>query len=299
MSVNYYEVLGITNKADSTAIKRAYRRLSLENHPDRNVGAESKFKQIVEAYATLSDETKRRVYDKLLSETNGRRGMIRGDEEYGSRLNEGSLQMVRGEDTYNHGQRYMDCRMAHRLDREGRGPTNFRRRRLEDIQQTVCLSMEECYKGTSVPIEVERIVNGVKEKVVLYLDVPEGTDNGEVLVMEDQGNVEGNDASHVRMKVVIDKHDVFTRDKLNAIYHLNITLKEALCGYEKEIVHLDGKKYVIASEKGKIMSQRGRLTINGKGFRRGPSVGNLVIVFNVMMPKSLTTEQLQTLEEIL
>lgn len=65
---NYYEVLGVERGASQDDIKKAYRRLAMKYHPDRNPGdkaAEEKFKQIGEAYAVLSDEQKRAAYDRF------------------------------------------------------------------------------------------------------------------------------------------------------------------------------------------------------------------------------------------
>ena len=74
---DYYDVLGVDKSADATAIKKAYRKLAMKYHPDKNPGdkeAEEKFKEINEAYEVLSDETKRRNYDQFGHEgVNGQR----------------------------------------------------------------------------------------------------------------------------------------------------------------------------------------------------------------------------------
>ena len=69
-TTNYYKILGVNERSDEAAIKRAYRQLALKYHPDRNPGdkfAEDKFKQVTEAYRVLSDSKKRADYDRTRS----------------------------------------------------------------------------------------------------------------------------------------------------------------------------------------------------------------------------------------
>ena len=61
--MDYYSILGVEKKSSSAEIKKQYRKLSLQYHPDKNNGDDSKFKEINEAYQTLSDTEKRRIYD--------------------------------------------------------------------------------------------------------------------------------------------------------------------------------------------------------------------------------------------
>jgi molecular chaperone DnaJ len=79
--VDYYEVLGVTRNADGSELKRAYRKLAMEHHPDRNPGnheAEAKFKDASEAYQVLSDPEKRQLYDRF-----GHDGPARGGQGFG------------------------------------------------------------------------------------------------------------------------------------------------------------------------------------------------------------------------
>lgn len=77
MGKNYYQTLGIQKSATNDEVKKAYRKLALKYHPDKNkaAGAEEKFKEVAEAYEVLSDKSKREIYDKY-----GEDGLKRGGE---------------------------------------------------------------------------------------------------------------------------------------------------------------------------------------------------------------------------
>lgn len=364
----HYETLGVKHDATDVEIKRCFRRLSMELHPDRSQGNETKYKQVVEAYSVLGDNDKRVLYDLSLKETrltkttmsnnrrmdmdrdrDGDRDSIRERNSLSStslieiekdnwRNRTGAFEHssfdnrfddfdddrhfnprhIHHDNSYSqstNGYNNYGYRKNNRYNSHGHNHGNSRRFdidehqtqntppqiNLEDIQQSVHINLEDAFAGVSVPITIERRVNGVSEEARVYVDIPRGTDNGEIIILEGKGHIDSNIRmrSHVRVKVVIDNHVVFRRDRLNIIYDLDITLKEALCGFRKEILHLDGRTYMIASEKGRIISQGGRRCITGKGFQRGQTMGNLIIVFNIVMPKSLTDEQIQRLAKIL
>ena len=171
---------------------------------------------------------------------------------------------------------------------------------LEDIQHTLSISLNESFTGVSVPITITRNVNGRPEEAKLYVDIPAGTDNGEIIILEGKGNIDADlrMRSHVRVRVAVDRDGLFRRDGLNIVCSLEITLKEALCGFRKEITHLDGGHiWWPARRKGNWTA--GRRVIPRKGFQRGQSVGNLVIVFHIAMPKTLTGNQIEVLEKAL
>ena len=338
--MTHYEVLGVSNKATDVEIKRSFRRLSLELHPDRNNGSDEKYHKVVEAYSILGDEEKRRLYDISLKE---RLQNVKTNSNYNHapnnmlvsvhrrnhdamRIREREHQIddriydmsdydlcndddFRFEDyphNYNstHGNRIRNHYQTHLHSQShphSHPHSQSTQPRLDDIQHTVQITLEESFAGVSLPIKVDRKVNGVSEEALLYVDIPQGTDNGEIVVLEGKGHVDLNlrMRSHVRVKVEMTPHDIFSRDRLNVICKMDITLKEALCGFRKEILHLDGRTYMISSERGKIISQGGRRCITGKGFQRGQTMGNLIIVFNIVMPKSLTMEQIQNISKIL
>lgn len=320
----HYDTLGVCKEATDVDIKRCFRRLSLELHPDRNVGTETRYKQVVEAYEILGDAEKRRLYDISLKEDNMTRTLVTTKHRPthmtdGHEINHKYKNRDFDNRGYNYdydglvdNDSYYDPHSFNENTMRGHYDYNYARRQhnvssciksqaLEDIQHTVGISLEESFTGVSVPINIIRKVNGVKEEVTLYVDIPAGTDNGEIVVMEGKGHIDAKMRmrSHIRVKVVIDNHDLFRRDALNIVCSMEVTLKEALCGFKKEITHLDGKVYLVGSEQGKVISQGGRRVIPNKGFRRGNTIGNLVIIFHVIMPKTLTITQIETLAKIL
>ena len=89
------------------------------------------------------------------------------------------------------------------------------------------------------------------------------------------------------------------RQGLNLLCEKDISLKDDLCGILFEIKHLNGKTYNIKHDKGNIIPPNFVKQINGLGMERNNMKGNLIIKFNISFPKTLTTEQIEKLEEIL
>ncbi len=121
---DYYEVLGVARGASPEELKREYRKLALQHHPDRNPddpAAEEKFKEASEAYAVLSDEAKRRQYDQFGHQATGGAGGFQGDfQNVGDIFNDlfGDLFGGMGGRRAGRGQRGADLRYTHTLDLE-------------------------------------------------------------------------------------------------------------------------------------------------------------------------------------
>lgn len=306
--MSHYDLLGVPVDATDVVIKRNFRRLSLDLHPDRSPSMEGKYKLVVEAYSILSDPDKRRLYDIGLKEDALSRSLTaeprwrRGRGERGIRDTGGWRGRGGDSDDDNVGESEDYARREpRRRDESVRSGDAVSPNRIDDIHHTLSVSLEDSFTGVSVPINIIRTVNGKQEEAKLYVDVPPGTDNGEIIILEGKGHIDADlrMRSHVRVRVAVERSDVVRRDGLNIVYSLEITLKEALCGFKKEITHLDGKTYLVASEQGKVIGQGGRRVIPHKGFQRGHSLGNLVIVFHIVMPKMLTMEQIDALSKIL
>lgn len=284
--MNYYEVLGVVPTADDVTIKRAFRRLSLELHPDKSKTESTRYSCILKAYKVLSDIQQRRLYDVSL------RPQMQHKRQFQDELNIDSDSNSRVAVVE------ID---ASRKRVEEVGRQEAFESDLDTIRKTAIVSLADCYQGTTVPVKINRNVNGNIEEALLYVDIPRGTDDGEILECIGQGNVKGRLRSDVRIKVMVDKHPFFRREGMNLVYRIELSLKEAMCGFVREIEHLDGKKYKVTNEQGKIVQPGSVRTIVGKGFIRNGCMrtGNLDIVFDVKLPEELDIADLKKLEVLL
>ena len=145
-------------------------------------------------------------------------------------------------------------------------------------------------------VEVEKI----------YIDVPAGIDSNEVILLRGKGNVfdEGNKGD-IKVFIQISNDTELVRDALDLIYKKTLTLKEALTGFSFDIKHISGKSYTINNSNGKIITPGYHKSIANMGMRRvlphpaSPLLGDLIIVFDVDFPSSLTDEQRDKIKDAL
>jgi DnaJ family protein A protein 2 len=140
----------------------------------------------------------------------------------------------------------------------------------------------------------------VYEKEVIYLNIPKGIDNNEFIVLSNKGNVINESLKgDIKMIINVENTTPFTRDGLNLIYHKMLTLKEALCGFSFELQYINNKLYTINSSSGNIIVPEYKKIIPNLGLQRENYKGNLIIIFNIEFPNSLTEQQILSLKDIL
>ena len=315
--MDYYKVLGVNPNSSQGEIKKAFRQLSLKHHPDRGGDAEE-FKKINEAYSTLGDAEKKRMYDMQKNNPfmgGGNGGMDGMDNIFkmffgggipgmppgmnvngmpgGVHINAGGFGGIPGMPNV-------------QIFRNGR-PVNMSQRMAKPppIVKKISISLQEAFNGINYPLEIDRwimIGNEKKnEKEKIYVNIHKGIDNGEIKIVRDKGHII-NDTLKGDVKVFIrinNNSGELKRQGLNLLCEKEITLKEALCGFLFEIKHLNGKTYNIKHDKGNIIPPNFIKQINGLGMERNNVKGNLIIKFNIIFPKTLTTEQIDKLSEIL
>jgi DnaJ family protein A protein 2 len=172
------------------------------------------------------------------------------------------------------------------------------------ILKTLYLIMEQVLNGATIPLEIERWVmeNGIKvhEQEIVYVSVPQGIDDGEIIVLRDKGNIiNENQKGDVKVFIKISNDTNFKRSGLDLILEKKITLKEALCGFSFEIKYINGKSYTLNNNKGNIIPPEYKKIYPNMGLTRDNHKGNMIIHFHVEFPETLTPEQIEKLSEVL
>jgi DnaJ-class molecular chaperone len=302
---DYYKILGITNTASKEDIKKAYRGLSLKYHPDKNSDPNSshKFSEINTAYEVLGDNEKRHEYDFTLNNP-----FMKLNNQAGSDISSDDIlnlfQGLFGGNIPQGMQGNIHVFHGNNMNPFGNINLNQSLQKPIPIIKTISVSLEQIYNGTQLPVEIERFImqNGLKliETEILYIDIPYGTDDGEIIILRNKGNViNENIKGDLKLQIKVTNNTPFKRDGLDLIYEKTISLKESLCGFSFVITHLSSKLLTLTNGKGNIIPPEYKKIYPNLGIKRGEHIGNMIIEFHVKFPENLTKEQVTKLEEIL
>ena len=329
-SENLYKILGVSENASADEIKKAYRKLSLQYHPDKNPSPEAteKYKTINEAYGTLGDEQKRKQYEmerkNPFMRMAGMGGMGGMGSHGGININEVdeifktffggmpfgmggfSMNMDDMDDMSNISSMpgFPGGAQFH-VFHNGR-PVNIGKtfQKPSPINKTVTIDIEQVFNGVTIPVDIERWIyeNNLKisESETLYVTIPKGIDDNEIIVLKDKGNiVNENCKGDVKIFIKIINNTEIKRHGLDLIYEKNISLKDALCGFTFEIKFINGKVYTLNNASGNIINPEYKKIIPNMGLTRESYTGNLIIIFHIEFPEKLTIEQIKKLNEVL
>lgn len=311
--MSYYNELGVSKDASQEEIKKAFRKLSIKHHPDKPTGDEEKFKKINEAYQTLGDEGKRREYD--FQQAGG--GMPRGmpfpgnmggmgipPEILRSMFAGGNIPGgIPGMFSFSQHQGGMNGPNVRIFTNGVEQNMNHPLRKPVPIIKSVEITLEQAFTGIKIPFELERwVVEGEMkrvEKETIYIDIPEGTDNNEILFIRGKGNIiSDTNKGDVKVFIKVENNTEFKRDGLNLILNKKISLKEALCGFDFLINYFNNRKFTIKNEDNIIRPGFSKV-VPGLGLKRGEHKGNLIITFDVEFPEKLDDNVIETLKTIL
>jgi DnaJ-class molecular chaperone len=318
MSESYYNILGIDENASGSEIKKAYRTLSMKYHPDKNPGdheAVGKFQKIGEAYETLSDPEKRVEYDtqrknpfmRMNSHFHNSGPMdIPMDDIFSAFFGGGGIPGM-GRSPFPFPGMPPDAKIhIFHGGPFGGGSMPFHNalQKPSPIIKNVSINMEQVLTGLVMPIDIERwiIENGNKvfENETIYVTVPEGIDDGELIILRDKGNIiNENIKGDIKIFVKIINETEFKRSGLDLILEKSISLKDALCGCSFDIKYINGKSYTLNNNPGNIIVPEFKKIVNKMGLKRGEHIGNMIIIFHIIFPSVLTSEQISKIKDIL
>lgn len=295
---DYYEVLGIPRDATADQVKKAYRKLARQHHPDVNPGdkgAEAKFKEAQSAYDVLSDVEKRKRFDtygQAAFEGGASTGPRSGATEWSARQGSGGpgfenvdfSQYFGGGAEPDGGGVFEEL-----LGRFGGGRSQSRRagpRRGEDLEATLEVPFATAVQGGTTQIALSRD-DGTHDTV--SIKIPAGTDTGTKLRLKGRGGPGGQSApaGDLTVTVTVQRHPYFTRDADNLTIEVPIALDEAVLGAKIDVPTLSGTKVTVPVPAGTSSGQK--LRVRGKGVpARDPiPAGDMFVVLKVIVPKNV------------
>jgi molecular chaperone DnaJ len=272
MKRDYYDVLGIGRGATQEEIKRAYRKLAMELHPDRNPGnaaAEEQFKIASAAFSILYDTEKRTRYD---------RGGHAAFEGAGDALDFSSI-----------------AELLEGLFGEVFG--RKRERAGADVNVDLSVTLEEAARGAEKELIVEKVGPAGATKEKLTVRVPAGVQNGAVRTVRGSGEAGPGGPGDLHVYIRIQDHPLFTRESADVLLTVPITFPQAVLGADLEVPTLDGPatmKLPPGTASGKVFRLRGKgLPIFG-----GAGKGDQLVTVQIEVPAEVTRKQRDLIERL-
>ncbi|PPS00246.1 hypothetical protein GOBAR_AA20409 [Gossypium barbadense] len=314
---SYYDILQVPKGASDEQIKRAYRKLALKYHPDKNPGneeANKRFADINNAYEVLSDSEKRGIYDRYGEEglkqhaaSGGRGGMgVNIQDIFSSFFGGGSVEeeekIVKGDDVIVEldatledlymgvwreknilkpapGKRRCNCR--NEVYHKQIGPGMF-----QQMTEQVC---EQCQN-----VKYER------EGYFVTVDIEKGMQDGqEVVFYEDGEPIIDGEPGDLKFRIHTAPHDRFRREGNDLHTTVTITLVQALVGFDKTIKHLDDHLVEIGSKGITKPKEVRKFKGEGMPLHFSNKKGDLFVTYEVLFPTSLAEDQKAKIKSIL
>lgn len=282
---DYYEILGIDARASNREIKSAYRKLAQQHHPDNNPGdesAEARFKDISEAYATLSNSEERQKYDQAREAV--RRGTFTGGPG-------GGAQYVRIDDLGDLGDLFgggLFGGLGDLFGFEGR-QRRSRPQRGGDLEAGINLTFHEAVAGATKRIAVEGGSVTVK--------IPAGVEDNARIRLRGKGapGTIGGSPGDLYVRVHVGEHPIFARSGADLRVRVPISFTEAALGADITVPTLDGK-VTVRVPPGTSSGKTFRVT--GKGVTTPKRTGDLMVTVDVEVPSEVDTDTRELLEKL-
>ena len=274
-----YQILGVTRSASQDEIKRTYRRLAKQYHPDRNPGdksSENKFKEVQAAYEVLGDPERRAQFDQFGA--GGPRPDFQSWTSGGSPFQGVNFDFGNGGDLSSIFEQFF--RQPRSRGRSRMSPRQAPQKPGPDLERTVDLSFEEAVQGTTRDVVIAS-ETGPAERI--QVRIPPGVSHDQRIRVKGKGHPgpggRGNLMIHCRVK----PHPFFKRDGNDLFLDLPLTFAEAACGTKIDIPTLDGVTRLTIPPG---TSGGTKLRLRGKGINSKTAPGDLYVVTKIAIPKN-------------
>jgi molecular chaperone DnaJ len=267
---DFYKILGLDKKASADEIKKKYRSLARDLHPDKNQGdaaREEKFKAVSEAYDILSDSKKRAEYDEA-------RAMF---ERGGFRAPTGGANFQGGDFSDIFGGGNPQDIFANLFGGGGmrRGP-----RKGSDLQTEATITFKESVYGTTLELKLNTDGNGPQN---ISARVPAGVNDGAKIRVKGKGAPGEAGPGDLFIELHVKPHAVFSRKGENLLLTVPVSFAEAALGADIKVPTLSGDDVTVRLAAG---TPTGRvLRVKGRGIKKGAVVGDLLVTVEVQVPR--------------
>ena len=334
---DFYELLGVAKGASLDDVKKAYRKLAMQHHPDKNPGdknAETKFREINEAYDVLKDEQKRAAYDRYGNGGAGAAGGFGGfadvfDEMFGDMMGgakRGGRAASRGQDLrYNmeitleesfHGKKAKitvpsslaceSCKGSGGKDGAApkacptcRGAGKVRSQQGFFTIERTCPMCQGAGQVISDPCPTCRGQGRTRKDKSLEVTIPPGVEEGTRirLASEGEAGLSGAPPGDLYIFLAIQPHRMFQREGANLFMRMPVAIITAALGGEVEVPSIDGSRVKVTIPKGCQHGHRFRLKGKGMSVLRSAARGDFFLESAVEVPVNLTDKQKKLLRE--
>ena len=308
MAVNadkdFYKILGVSKDADAAAIKKAYRTLAKDLHPDKNpddAKVEERFKEVSEAYDVLSDSKQRAEYDEMRSYLGS------GGRPRAGANPQGGFGDIFGQGGAEFGD-FGDLLGGLFGRGRSRGP-----RRGSDVETALTISFGDSIRGATKSLRLSMetactVCQGsgamgqtvcsacqgagrVRTPQSIQARIPAGVKNGAKIKLAGRGSAGqmGGPAGDLLIQVTVAKHPIFDRDKNNLTITVPIRFDEAVLGADIKVPVFDGEPVTIRIPAG--TKNGAKFRARGKGVTRpGHEGGDLIVTVDIAVPQSVSPE---------
>lgn len=306
---DYYTSLGVPRDASEADIKKAFRKLARQHHPDvakDKKTAEEKFKQINEAYEVLSDPEKRKRYDQLGADwEHGQQ--FRPPPDWQGREGRGAARNGEdGEEFHFEGTGFSDFfeqffggggrgRGAGGMFREGRGSGMEYSAPGSDMEGDILVTLDEVVHGSSRTISLQRVdpSTGKTSTETIKVRIPPGVREGQIIRVRGKGGegTGGGAPGDILLRVRLAAHPDFRAVGADLYYDLDIAPWEGVLGATVSVRTLGGARVNVRIPPGTNNGARFRVRGHGLPKAKSPEHGDLYVVIEVQLPEKVTDEE--------